>query len=120
MPDVLADIIRRIDALEGAVHGRASEHFNKKLFKSQVALREGRHPRSIERDYKDKKKKKFPPPDGVTNGREWWWLSTLERHDRERAGLPTATRTPPNAGKGRPRPAGAGVAEDEAASPPRR
>jgi hypothetical protein len=105
MPDILGDLIRRIDALEAAVLGQASEFFNRKLFKPQVALREGRHPRSIERDYKgkDKKKKKFPPPDGVTNGREWWWLSTLERHDREQAGLPVTTRTPPNAGKGRPR-----------------
>jgi len=101
VPDILGDLIRRMDALEARVLGHASEFFDRKLFKQDVALREGRHPRSIERGYKnkdkDKTKEKFPPPDGVTNGREWWWLSTLERHDRER--LQSTTRTPPNAGK---------------------
>ena len=101
MPDVLGDIIRRLDALEATVHGHASDFFDRKLFKPQVSLREGRHMRSIERGYKnkdkDKDREKFPPPDGVTNGREWWWLSTLERHDRER--VQSTTQRPPNAGK---------------------
>jgi hypothetical protein len=94
MPDVIGEIIRRLDALEGAVLGRTSNFFDRKLFKPEVALREGRSMRSVDRDAAAKK---FPPPDGVTNGREWWWLSTLERHDRER--VQSTTRTPPNAGK---------------------
>jgi hypothetical protein len=39
MPDIIGQILQRLDALETAVHGRASEHFDRKLFKPQVALR---------------------------------------------------------------------------------
>jgi hypothetical protein len=39
MPDVLGEILRRLDALEGAVHGRASQFFDRKLSKVQVAIR---------------------------------------------------------------------------------
>src|SRR5262249_4026700 len=96
MPDILGELIRRIDALEAAVHGRASEFFQRKLFMAEVALREGRTARTIQRD---QEKQKFPPPDGVNNGHVWWWLSTLEANDRAQASLPATTRRPPNAGK---------------------
>jgi hypothetical protein len=65
-----------------------------------VAFREGVVARTIERNVAAEK---FPPPDGVTNGHAWWWLSTLERHDRAVAAKPATTRTPPNAGKEKPR-----------------
>ena len=41
MPDIIGQILQRLDALEAAVNGRASEHFDRKLFKAEVALREG-------------------------------------------------------------------------------
>jgi hypothetical protein len=56
--------------------------------------------RTIERNVAAEK---FRPPDGVTNGHAWWWFSTLERHDRAVAAKPATTRTPPNAGKEKPR-----------------
>jgi hypothetical protein len=100
MPDIIGQILQRLDALEAAVHGRASEHFDRKLFKPEVAFREGVVARTIERNVAAEK---FPPPDGVTNGHAWWWFSTLERHDRAVAAKPATTRTPPNAGKEKPR-----------------
>ena len=96
MPDIIGLILQRLDALEAAVKGRASEHFDRKLFKAEVALREGVVARTIERNVGAGS---FPPPDGVTNGHAWWWLATLERHDRAVAAKPATTRTPPNAGK---------------------
>jgi len=96
MPDIIGQILQRLDALEAAVNGRASEHFDRKLFKAEVALREGVVARTIERNVAAGR---FPPPDGVTNGHAWWWLATLERHDRAVAAKPATTRTPPNAGK---------------------
>jgi hypothetical protein len=98
MPDILGELIRRIDALEAAVYGRASGFFNRKLTKPQVALREAKSPRQIERDVENGS---YPPPDEIINGRWYWWLSTLERHDRER--VRSTTRTPPNAGNPRQR-----------------
>lgn|SRR5262249_20096070 len=100
MPDVLGDVLRRLDALEAAVFGRASQFFNRKLFKREVAQREGCHPRTIERKVVDGT---YPPPDGVENGYPWWWLSTLEANDRAQAALPPTTKKPSNAGRGRPR-----------------
>jgi hypothetical protein len=94
MPNVLGDILQRLDALEAAIHGRASDFFNRKLTKPQVALREAKSVRQIERDVEDRK---YPPPDEIINGRWYWWLSTLERHDRER--VQSRTCRPPNAGK---------------------
>lgn len=85
MPDILGNLIRRIDALEAAVHGRASDFFDRKLTKPMVALREAKSARQIERDVENRA---YPPPDEIINGRWYWWLSTLERHDRER--LPVA------------------------------
>ena len=41
MPDIIGQILQRLDALEAAMKGRASEHFDRKLFKAEVALREG-------------------------------------------------------------------------------
>jgi hypothetical protein len=41
MPDIIGQILQRLVALEAAVNGRASEHFDRKLFKAEVALREG-------------------------------------------------------------------------------
>ena len=38
MPDIIGQILQRLDALEAAVNGRASEHFDRKLFKAEVAL----------------------------------------------------------------------------------
>ena len=96
MPDIIGQILQRLEALEAAVNGRASEHFGRKLFKAEVALREGVVARTIERNVAAGR---FPPPDGVTNGHAWWWLATLERHDRAVAAKPATTRTPPNAGK---------------------
>ena len=96
MPDIIGQILRRLEALEAAVNGRASEHFDRKLFKAEVALREGVVARTIERNVAAGR---FPLPDGVTNGHAWWWLDTLERHDRAVAAKPATTRTPPNAGK---------------------
>jgi hypothetical protein len=90
MPDVLGDIIRRIDALEAAVFGRASEFFNHKLTKPQVALREAKSVRQVERDVE---KQVLPPPDEIINGRWYWWLSTLERHDREQGENATDRRS---------------------------
>jgi hypothetical protein len=98
MPDILGNLIRRIDALEAAVHGRASDFFDRKLTKPMVALREAKSARQIERDVENRA---YPPPDEIINGRWYWWLSTLERHDRER--LQSTTRTPPNAGNPRQR-----------------
>jgi hypothetical protein len=92
MPDIIGQILQRLDALEAAVNGRASEHFDRKLFKAEVALREGVVARTIERNVAAGS---FPPPDGVTNGHAWWWLATLERHDRAVAAKPATTRTPP-------------------------
>ena len=40
MPDIIGLILQRLDALEAAVKGRASEHFDRKLFKAEVALRD--------------------------------------------------------------------------------
>jgi len=100
MPDIIGQILQRLEALETAVHGRASEHFDRKLFKPQVALREGVVARTIERNVAAGR---FPPPDGVTNGHAWWWLATLERHDRAVAAKPATTHTPPNAGPPRGR-----------------
>src|SRR5262249_28402493 len=88
---ILDDILERLGALEAAVHGRNSTFFDRKLSKNQVALREGRSARAVERDVDNGT---FPPPDEIVNGRAYWWLSTLERHDRER--IHSATRTPPN------------------------
>jgi hypothetical protein len=98
MPDVLGEITRRIDALEAAVFGRASDYFDRKLTKPMVALREAKSARQIEREVGGGK---YPPPDEIINGRWYWWLSTLERHDRERS--QSTTRTPPNAGNPRQR-----------------
>ena len=50
MPDIIGQILQRLDALEAAVKGRASEHFDRKLFKAEVALREGVVARTIERN----------------------------------------------------------------------
>jgi hypothetical protein len=95
MPDVLGEILRRLDALEGAVHGKASKFFNRKLSKSQVALREGNTTRNVDRKVKAGI---LPPPDGYDNGHPFWWLSTLETNDRVRADLPTIIKRPSNAG----------------------
>ena len=101
MPDIIGQILRRLEALEAAVNGRASKHFDRKLFKAEVALREGVVARTIERNVAAGS---FPPPDGVTNGHAWWWLATLERHDRavaakrqQRARLRQLGRRPPRA-----------------------
>ena len=96
MPDIIGQIQQRLEALEAAVNGRTSEYFDRKLFKAEVALREGVVARTIERNVAAGR---FPLPDGVTNGHAWWWLDTLERHDRAVAAKPATTRTPPNAGK---------------------
>jgi hypothetical protein len=61
MPDIIGQNLRRLEALEAAVNGRASEHIERNVSAGR-----------------------FPPPDGVTNGHAWWWLATLERHDRLR------------------------------------
>jgi hypothetical protein len=98
MPDILGDVLRRLEALEAAVLGQASVFFDRKLTKPQVALRRANSTRQLERDVKDGK---HPPPDEIINGRWYWWLSTLERHDRER--VQSVTRRPPNAGQGSPR-----------------
>jgi hypothetical protein len=100
MADVFGDLVRRVEMLEAQVLGRASKHFNRKLGKPQVALREGKSTRTIERKLEAGE---FPPPDGFTNGFPWWWLSTLEANDRAQAALPATTKKPPNAGKPRPR-----------------
>jgi hypothetical protein len=94
MPDIIGQILQRLEALEAAVNGRTSEYFDRKLFKAEVALREGVVARTIDRNVAAGR---FPPPDGVTNGHAWWWLATLERHDRAVAAKPATTRTPPNA-----------------------
>jgi hypothetical protein len=91
MPDILGDLIRRVDVLEAAVCGRASTFFDRKLFKSELALREGRATKTIERGVLAGS---FPPPDGVTNGKAWWWLSTLERNDRAHAGAIAGLQVP--------------------------
>jgi hypothetical protein len=93
MPDVLGDLIRRIEALEAAVQGRASDFFDRKLTKPMVAVREAKSPRQIERDVQNQV---LPPPDEILNGRWYWWLSTLERHDRQRVQSPR--RAPPTRG----------------------
>ena len=49
MPDIIGQIQQRLEAPEAAVNGRASEHFDRKLFKAEVALRERR------------RSSKFPP-----------------------------------------------------------
>ena len=59
MPDIIGQILQRLDALEAAVNGRASEHFDRKLFKAEVALREGVVARTIERNVAEGS---FPPP----------------------------------------------------------
>jgi hypothetical protein len=94
MPDILGDVLQRLDALEAAILGRASDFFDRKLTKPQVALRNAISARQLERNVKDEK---HPPPDEIVNGRWYWWLSTLERHDRERVQSPR--RAPSNAGK---------------------
>jgi N6-adenosine-specific RNA methylase IME4 len=100
MADVFGDLVRRVEMLEAQVLGRASKHFNRKLGKPQVAQREGKSTRTIERGVEAGT---FPPPDGFTNGFPWWWLSTLEANDRAQAALPPTTKKPLNAGRGRPR-----------------
>jgi hypothetical protein len=42
MFNIFGDILRRLQVLEAAILGRASEHFDRKIFKAEVALREGR------------------------------------------------------------------------------
>src|SRR5262245_35114575 len=97
--NVFHEILQRLDVLEAAVLGRgAATFFDRRLNKGQVGLHEGCSPRTIERGVK---KGTFPPPDEIINKRAYWWLSTIERHNRER--IRSATQTPPNAGKGRPR-----------------
>jgi len=88
MPDVFADLVRRVEMLEAAVRGRASDYFNRKLTKPMVALREAKSARQIERDVASGA---YPPPDEILNGRWYWWLSTLERHDRTRLHSPPRT-----------------------------
>jgi hypothetical protein len=74
------------------VFGRGS--LDRKLFKSQVAVREGDcATRTVDRKVE---KGRLPPPDGVDGNKPFWWLSTLERHDRQRRR--TAVRTPPGEG----------------------
>jgi hypothetical protein len=98
MPDIIGDIKRRLEALEALVRGRVSDFSDRKLFKAEVALREGDvAPRTIERWLKEKK---YPQPDGYDHrGYPFWWLSTLERNDRARAELPTVIPKRPSKDK---------------------
>jgi hypothetical protein len=98
VPDILGDIKRRLEALEALVHGRVSDFSNRKLFKPEVALREGDVAlRTVDRWIAAKT---FPKPDGYDQrGYPFWWLSTLEKNDRERAELPTVIPKRPSKGK---------------------
>ena len=85
MPDILGQILQRLDALEAAVKGHASEHFARKLFKAEVALREGVVARTVERNVGAGS---FPPPDGVTNGHGTTVRSPPSRQQRARLRTP--------------------------------
>jgi hypothetical protein len=92
----LTRILDRLDALELILQDRrASTQLaqldDRKLSKHQVAFRDGRSMRSIDRDVKAGK---FPPPDDIINGRLYWRLSTLQRHDRERQAHHPPARKP--------------------------
>ena len=84
MPDIIGQILQRLEALEAAVNGRTSEYFDRKLFKAEVALREGVVARTIERNVAGS----FPPPDGVTNGHGTTVRSPASRQQRARLRTP--------------------------------
>ena len=56
---------------------------DRRLTKREVAIREGKSERTIDRERKDPKSD-FPTPD-IINGRCFWWLSKLQAYDRKRA-----------------------------------
>jgi hypothetical protein len=83
---ILSALNDRIAALEAIVLGGhrgnlAKAGTDRKVYKDQVAIREGVTTRSIERWVEDGD---YPAPDDVVNGRWLWWLSTLQAHDRRR------------------------------------
>jgi predicted DNA-binding transcriptional regulator AlpA len=77
MSDTIADILKRVAALERKVLNVAPD---RRLNKRAVAEREGVSPRSIDRHVAVGN---FPAPE-LINRRCFWWLSTLEAHDAER------------------------------------
>lgn len=84
---ILTDIHGRLDALEAVVFGKAdirrggnANVSDRRLGKREVAVREGRSTRTIDRQVKDGT---FPSPD-IINGRCFWWLSVLQRHEQAR------------------------------------
>src|SRR5262249_53276070 len=85
MDKLIDDLRERVTVLEGVVLGgrivRGQSATDRKLWKSDYAIREGVSTRTIERGIK---KGIHTKPDGVTNGKSWWWLSSLQRFDRSR------------------------------------
>jgi hypothetical protein len=96
---ILADLRARVATLEavvlgsGVVRGRSS-HADRRLSKTDLAIREGVSARTIERGVE---RGIYPPPDDVINGRPRWWLSTITRFEHDRAR--SVTRRPPWAGR---------------------
>jgi hypothetical protein len=86
---LLTDIYARLDTLEavvlGGARGSSVSLSDRRLSKSEVAVRQGVDERTIDRWRKDPAKYgNFPKPD-IINGRCFWWLSVLQRHERKRA-----------------------------------
>jgi predicted DNA-binding transcriptional regulator AlpA len=87
---ILTDIVDRLGALEAVVLGHKADTrgvnvnlSDRRLTKREVAIREGKSERTIDRERKDPKSD-FPKPD-IINGRCFWWLSKLQAYDRKRA-----------------------------------
>ena len=96
MTDIIGTILERLAVLEGAVLGQKQgpsldPRFERRISKREVAIREDRSTRQIERWVAEGS---FPSPDEIVNGRWSWWLSTLQRHDRERAATARTPATP--------------------------
>ena len=83
---LIEDLRERVAVLEGVVLGgtilRGQSAADRKIWKSDLAIREGVSTRTVERGIKDGR---YAQPDGVTeDGKPWWWLSSVQRHDRQR------------------------------------
>jgi hypothetical protein len=87
--DTSDNIIDRLAALEAIVMGRSTDaRFDRRITKSQLAMRRGTSTRTVDRDVA---RNILPKPE-IENGRLYWWLSAVQQHERERE--QGTTRTP--------------------------
>jgi hypothetical protein len=88
MPDIVDDILMRLQTLEAVVlggkHGGVDARFDRRLGKREMAMRRGTSTRTLERDVK---RGRVLQPEIDEYGHWLWWLSEVQQDERERAAV---------------------------------